>query len=160
MRYVHTALLYLFVSFPAYALSGGLEYLPDAEQAYYNQIFDYTMDNIKAGEGYSWKSQNGQGTIDVEENFTSKSGYNCRPFRESIDVGGQKKNQRGVGCKREGRPGWCKLKPDNAMTCALEESSALLDKNMSMETGGDFKATINNSTNKLTRWLREFLANF
>ena len=54
------------------------------------------------------------------ELFVSKSKANCRKFTETFTVAGKNGEGYGVGCKREGSEGWCKLKTSNAHTCAME----------------------------------------
>jgi hypothetical protein len=118
------ALSLLFVSHSAYANgSSPLAALSDAEKSYYAKVFDYTMDTIKSGEKYDWASYSGKGSINVEKTFVSKSGAVCRPFNEAFNVGGHEGIDKGVGCKRRGKDGWCKLDlGKEAKTCALEDS--------------------------------------
>lgn len=161
MRYVQTALLFFVLFLPSVATANAVGDLPDAEQSYYLQMFDYAMNYKQEGEQQEWKTQHGNGSFTLKDRFTSKSGYDCRNFRETMDILGNKTSRNGVGCKRQGRDGWCKLKPSNAMTCALEEPSTIFDKGVpTMETGDSFKDTANAGTGRFTRWLKNFLQSF
>jgi len=97
--------------------------LADAEKSYYEKVFDYTLDNIQPGQKYDWASYGGKGSISVAQPFVSKSGSSCRNYTEDFTVQGQHGNTTGIGCKRVGSNGWCKLKEGDALTCALEQPS-------------------------------------
>jgi hypothetical protein len=97
--------------------------LPQVEQSYYEQVFDYTMDNIPAGSHFDWQTYDANGSISIDKAFISPSGYTCRSFAESYTVGGHAQGDTGYACKRVGREGWCKLAPTNALTCAMENPS-------------------------------------
>jgi hypothetical protein len=124
-----TALFLCALALPLPALASGkavpssLSQLSDAERSYYDQIFGYTMDNINGGQTYSWASYSGNGTIHVQEVFMSKSGYPCRDYSETFKVQGIDGAYHGTACKRQGKDGWCRLKPGNANTCAMEDPS-------------------------------------
>ncbi len=103
------------------AQSSSLSLLSDAERDYYDQIFGYAMDNTTAGENYHWASYSGQGDIHVDAVFVSKSGVPCRPYSETFTVQNVGGSYHGTACKRQGADGWCRLKPTNANTCAMED---------------------------------------
>jgi|GEM_PF-2056575 len=114
------ALLGALISAPpahAFLLAG----LSDAEQSYHEQVFSYAMDNTLPGKTYEWKTYSGNGNFLIGEPFISKSGSNCREYTETYELQGEKAQLKGVGCKRSGKSGWCSLKPENALTCALEK---------------------------------------
>lgn len=123
MKQRTTALILAFcISSPAYAGQvSSLSLLSDAERSYYEQIFAYTMDNTAAGESYHWASYSGAGDIHVDAPFASKSGTTCRPYSETFTVQNTPGAYHGTACKRQGRDGWCRLKPGNANTCAMED---------------------------------------
>lgn len=98
-----------------------LSKLSSAEKTYYSQIFAYTMDNIEAGRRFEWKTHSGSGNIHVEKTFISKSGVPCRNYAETFQVQDVRGAYQGVACKRQGKEGWCRLKPSNAHTCAMED---------------------------------------
>ena len=124
MRYFPAILL--FIASPSLAAEvQPLALLADAEQSYYTQIFDYTMDNIKPDGHFDWASYSGKGSIAPDKSFVSKSGAVCRNFTETYNVQGHAGGDKGIGCKRVGKDGWCKLKEGNALTCALEHPSYL-----------------------------------
>lgn len=95
--------------------------LSSAEKSYYQQIFTYTMDHMDAGTKYEWKTHSAAGVIHVDEVFTSKSRVPCRHYSETFNVQGMAGAYQGVSCKRIGSDGWCRLKPSNAHTCAMED---------------------------------------
>ncbi|MDE3060528.1 MAG: hypothetical protein KGJ06_05915 [Pseudomonadota bacterium] len=121
MRLLPAIALGLLCAGPAAAANvSSLSLLSEAEQSYYQQVFAYVMENIQPGQHYDWQSYGGRGTIAVGDAFTSKSGTVCRRFSESFQVQSFPGSDVGVGCRRVGRDGWCKLRPGNAMTCAME----------------------------------------
>ncbi|NBO18232.1 MAG: hypothetical protein EBV03_03215 [Proteobacteria bacterium] len=128
MKHITTALFSLLL-LPAAALAkaepSSLSILSEAEKSYYEQIFAYTMDNIQAGQKYEWKTHSGAGIIHVSDVFTSKSGVPCRNYSETFNVQNRAGAYQGVACKRQGTEGWCRLKPGNAHTCAMEDRSYL-----------------------------------
>ncbi len=115
----------LLPAMPALAKNqpSSLSLLSSAEKSYYDQIFGYTMDNMEGGQKYDWASYGGHGTIHVDKIFTSKSGYPCRTYSETFTVQSQDGAYAGTACKRQGKDGWCRLKPGNANTCAMEDKS-------------------------------------
>ena len=122
MRTTALFLILLIASPSAYAAqASSLSLLSNAERDYYEQIFGYTMDNTAAGENYQWKSYSGQGDIHVDAIFISKSGTPCRPYSETFTVQNIDGAYHGTACKRQGADGWCRLKPGNANTCAMED---------------------------------------
>lgn len=111
-----------FAPFPALAANpSSLSALSDHEKTYYEKIFAYTMDNVAGGQKFQWATHSGQGTIAVEEMFVSKSGVPCRRYFEQFKVQQVDGALKGVACKRQGKEGWCRLKPSNAYTCAMED---------------------------------------
>lgn len=160
MRYVQTALLSMLLAAPAFATEADSPALSSAEQTYYRSIFDYVMDHTKDGERYEWKTYGGSGGITPEAPFTSKSGYTCRNFKETMIIQEQASAGNGTACKRVGREGWCKLKPGNAQTCAMEEPPSVLDMNMPTGKWNSFKASANRATNKTTSWFKELINSF
>jgi len=98
-----------------------LSLLSNAERSYYDQIFGYTMDNTPAGDRRQWTSYGGNGSIHVDEIFLSKSGSPCRNYSEIFKVQNVDGAYHGTACKRQGKDGWCRLKPGNANTCAMED---------------------------------------
>lgn len=100
--------------------------LTNPEKEYYEQVFSYAMAAIQPGKHYDWKSYSGGGKITVDKVFTSKSGATCRKFQETFIINNHEGKNEGVGCKREGRDGWCKLKSTDALTCAMEPSGNAL----------------------------------
>lgn len=139
---------------PAHAKSqaSSLSLLSDAERSYYDQIFGYTMDNTEAGKRYEWASYSGHGSIHVDDIFVSKSGYPCRPYSETFKVQDIDGAYRGIACKRQGKDGWCRLKPNNANTCAMEDKSfmfsmpSLSGPNVTIGTVGNPLDGINSPT--------------
>jgi hypothetical protein len=95
--------------------------LTEPEKAYYEQMFDYTMDNTKPGEGYEWSTYSAKGKITAETVFLSKSKGQCRNFSEIFYAAGKPYPYDGIACKRQGRDGWCRLKQGDALTCAMEK---------------------------------------
>lgn len=102
--------------------------LNEYQRDYYFRVFDYTMDNIKAGKSYHWDARVAKGDIAVGEKYLSKSQSICRNFTEIFEVGKQAEKNEGVACKRNGGNGWCKLKYQDARTCALENPQNTTDK--------------------------------
>lgn len=98
--------------------------LSPAELEYYRQVFDYTMTNIEAGKPYEWGSYGGKGAISPGVLFISKSQSACREFSENIQIGGRLETRDGIACRREGGNGWCRLRKDQALTCAMETPAA------------------------------------
>ena len=101
--------------------SDPLSKLSDAEKTYYLKIFDYTMDVVKDNDKYRWASYGGTGSITVGSQFSSKSGTICRNFNETFTVQGVAGADKGIGCKRRGRDGWCKLDLSKAQSCSFED---------------------------------------
>lgn len=95
--------------------------LSPAEQAYYEKVFVYAMNYTRPGEKYDWESYGGKGSIKVDKIYTSKSGSTCRDYDETFTVQGHQGTVKGIACQRGGEEGWCKLKPGNALTCAMED---------------------------------------
>jgi hypothetical protein len=100
--------------------------LSDAEKSYYEKMFDYTMDTTAPGQGYEWQTYGAKGKIIADKVFVSKSKGQCRNFSELFYVGKTAYPYDGVACKRQGSSGWCRLKQDDALTCALERSGTVV----------------------------------
>lgn len=113
-------LIVLFVLCPSAVWADALAQLLPAEQKYHTQIFDYVMDYTKPGEPYPWQSYGGKGSIVADAVFISKSKASCRNFSESFTIGSEEGSYSGIACKRAGGDGWCILRPDQALTCAME----------------------------------------
>lgn len=133
--------------------------LPDVEKDYYGQVFAYSMIATQPGQPYEWKSNVAAGRITAQAAFISKSNSYCRPFTEQLTVDGKTASSSGYGCRREGRDGWCRLKPNAGMlSCALEppetsigrvirDGSERLDRNQSRARSAE---------NNFDHWLRHF----
>jgi len=115
------ALSILPLFFSSGAFASPLNGLSEAEQSYHDKVFDYTMDTVNPDNKYDWASYSGNGSIKVGKPFISKSSANCREFTEDYTVQGTEGKSKGYGCKRAGGNGWCRLKSDEALTCALEQ---------------------------------------
>lgn len=130
MKTLKTLLLLTCLGAPTYAAAlddSALKLLGDSEKSYYDLVFNYTMDAIKADGKYSWQSYGGHGTISVSDSYVSKSGATCRNFAETFTVQGVVGENEGVGCKRVGYDGWCKLRMSDARTCAMEPNSTVVE---------------------------------
>lgn len=92
----------------------------EADLSYHQDVFDYVMTSVDAGKGYDWKTPAVRGTITPDATYVSKSGSTCRQFKETVETLASKGDQSAIACKRKGADGWCRLKPGNAQTCALE----------------------------------------
>lgn len=100
------------------------EKMAGAEEAYYQQVFDYAMETVAPGKNYVWESYSVSGKFTVEKSFVSKSKARCKKYLEEFTVtGGETTNLEGVACKREGRDGWCRLNKGDAQTCAMEKTT-------------------------------------
>jgi len=94
--------------------------MPDADRQYYLDTFDYAMLNLKPGEKQDWASGDNSGYFTVEIPFVHGDTI-CRNYREVVVSRPLYSiSSEGVGCKRVGRDGWCRLKKGDALTCALE----------------------------------------
>jgi|GEM_PF-4415797 len=148
MKNIFYLLIFLcFFPFPAMAADGWVN-SPAAELSgelrdYYVKAFNYGMETAKPNENYSWKAQNASGIIIASEKYTSKSQATCRNYNEIFVLGDKKSSFSGVACKRNGEAGWCRLKPEDAHTCALETSPDAMDKIL-----GDMGSAVD-STKKL-----------
>jgi hypothetical protein len=130
MKKLKALLLLTAIGMPASAVAlddSPLKLLESSERAYYDLVFNYTMDAIRADGKYSWQSYGGQGTISVSDSYISKSGATCRNFAEIFTVQGVAGENEGVGCKRVGYDGWCKLRMTDARTCAMEPNSTIVE---------------------------------
>ena len=113
---------------PPLTYSASFSALSDAEKAYYEKMFDYSMDMMRPGQGYDWQTYGGKGKITAGEPFVSKSNVHCRPFDEVFYAGETPYRYEGIACKRQGREGWCRLKKTDALTCALERMESPVTK--------------------------------
>ncbi len=102
------------------ATTGQTGRLTRAEEDYYRISFAYAMQTLASGGSYDWKTYAAHGTIIAEDQFVSPSGASCRRFLERYTIGPVSGAARGVGCQHENGDGWCKLRLENAYTCALE----------------------------------------
>lgn len=146
---------YIFIAFAALGISSAHAAPPaaglsDAEQEYYEKVFDYAMGTVKPGETYKWESYGGKGEIAPGENFVSKSKAVCRNFTESYAIGGKQGKADGIACRREGREGWCRLKEGNALTCALEETASDMQKRL--KDANDVAAVGKSWTERIRGW--------
>jgi hypothetical protein len=94
---------------------------------YYLRVFDYTMDNMEAGKSFHWDAGTASGNIRVSEEYISKSKATCRNFTETFIIDNIAGTSEGAACKRDGK-GWCRLKNEDAHTCALEEPQGFTDR--------------------------------
>ncbi len=94
--------------------------LTNPEQSYYELSFNYAMDTVPEDKVYEWKTYSGDGSFRISKAYVSPSGYLCRNFSEAYRVQGKIGSGQGAACKRNGDTGWCKLRLDNALTCAME----------------------------------------
>lgn len=99
------------------------------------------MENVKEGNSFKWNVSVGNGEIFVGKIYLSKSKSMCRDFKEIFAIGENKGKIEGVSCKRDGNNGWCRLKKENAHTCALEEPQGFFD-----QITNDFESTVNQSS--------------
>ena len=125
MKNITAIIVSLFVANAYAAVPSPLASLSDAEKTYYEKVFDYSMDTVQGGGKYEWKSYSGNGAISIADTFVSKSGATCRNFTETFVVQGQNGIDKGVGCKRRGQDGWCKLDLNKAKTCSFEDTSRM-----------------------------------
>ena len=122
---IGTAILLLPAATSYAAQMSPLALLADAEKTYYENIFDYSMVTVQPNQKYDWASYSGKGTITLGDTFISKSGATCRNFHETFIVQGHNGIDQGVGCKRRGKDGWCKLDLNKAKTCSFEDTSRM-----------------------------------
>ncbi len=100
-----------------------------ADESYRETIFDYAMSTANPQVPYVWESYSAKGKITASESYVSKSKATCRDYEETYITGVGKIVLEGIGCKRTGREGWCRLKKNsNALTCSLEAPSGVIDE--------------------------------
>lgn len=109
--------------------------LEGKQRDYYLRVFNYTMDNSKDNKAYHWETGAAKGDIRVSKEYISKSKSLCRNFTETFKIDGQVGKSEGAACKRDGNNGWCRLKHEDAHTCALEEPQGVADKLMNDAEG-------------------------
>lgn len=122
----HRYLLLPLLLVPSLAVAAKQQYvsLASAEKSYYALAFSYAMSTIKTGEAYEWKTYSSNGAIRPEDPFISRSGSECREFTETFTIQGVQGENVGVGCKRKGDDGWCRLGLKQALTCAMEKRNS------------------------------------
>lgn len=102
--------------------------MDDAERGFYDQTFDYAMEAMKPGEKHPWESYTSSGSIAPGKPFVRNDTV-CRPYRETISRrNAYSISSEGLGCKRVGRDGWCRLKSGAMQTCALEAPDNEVEK--------------------------------
>ena len=102
--------------------------LTGKQRAYYINVFNYVMDNIKADESFHWDAGTGKGDIKVGKDYISKSKAVCRDFTETFEINNELGKSNGVACRRDNGNSWCRLKKEDAHTCVLEEPQGITDK--------------------------------
>ena len=123
MKQIFFALSFLLLPTVAVAQTQVVS-LSSAEKSYYALAFSYAMETQPTGKSYDWKTYSSGGTIAPEDAFISRSGSTCRQFTESYNVQGVEGTHEGVGCKRKGAEGWCRLGMKQALTCAMEKRNS------------------------------------
>lgn len=123
--------------------------LSDVERVYYRQVFDYTMDTVRAGGRYDWQTYSATGSITVSETFVSQSEARCRRFSENFVMGSLQETASGIACKRQGKDGWCRLHEKSALTCAMEPPEGIA---VHLSEMGD-------TASKAGHWLWRFFGN-
>lgn len=106
----------------AYIYSGAelFNLMDDAEREYYDQMFDYVMGKTSPNTKYEWKSYASSGEITPGQPVAGK-GTVCRQFKERVNFAGKTVNSLGgMGCKRVGADGWCRLPKNDMLSCAME----------------------------------------
>lgn len=135
--------------FPFLAFSAEDNVLPtnnlSGERAeFYVNSFNSAMENSKVNVARDWKMVGAVGKIIASEKYLSKSKSICRNYTESFEIYGKKNTNSGVACKRTNDVGWCRMKADDAHTCAIEKSQGAVDKMLS---------GVGNSAQKAKGWL-------
>jgi len=92
----------------------------DSEIEYLEKSFDYAMDNMKQGEYLDWSAAAVNGRISVGNVYQSKQKATCRNYIEIARTYEAQKVESGIACKRTSKDGWCRLKVNDAESCALE----------------------------------------
>lgn len=109
---------------PAINVQQLLDVMDNPEYDYYQKILNYSMDAMRSGQAYEWKSYASRGVITPSDAYTSNSGAVCREFAEKLIHKGWEADERALACRRidsDGRPdGWCRLPLGEAGTCAME----------------------------------------
>jgi hypothetical protein len=134
---------------PFLAMADGDNFSPTKELSgeraeYYVNSFNYTMETAKANIAHDWKTNGAVGKIIASEKYLSKSQSVCRNYTESFEIDGKKNTNLGVACKRTNDVGWCRMKADDAHTCAIEKPQGTVDKMLS---------GVGNSAQKAKGWL-------
>jgi hypothetical protein len=122
----HRYLLLPLLLVPSLAVAAKQQYvsLASAEKSYYALAFSYAMSTVETGNAYEWKTYSSNGAIRPETPFISRSGAECREFTETYTIQGVQGENVGVGCKRKGDDGWCRLGLKQALTCAMEKRNS------------------------------------
>lgn len=123
--------------------------LTSAEQEFYHNSFNYAMDTLADNTTYEWRAAKAFGTITAGRHYISKSQSNCRNFSETYTFGSSAGYMDGVGCKRKGSEGWCKLRAGDMLSCAFEPPETIFDM-IEMQANKAVDIT-NNSTNR-AKW--------
>ncbi len=135
MKYISASFLAILTLLSAAQAAENLrlpaEKLHGDGREYYINAWNYAFNHKKAGETYHWDSHSAKGDIVVGAQYVSKSQATCRNFSESFVIGAETGSNQGVACKRDDGKGWCKLKMEDARTCALEEPQGFVDKMVS-----------------------------
>lgn len=101
--------------------------LTKAEQDFYHKSFDYAMETLKDNATYEWRTATAYGTITAGRHFISNSKATCRKFSETYAFASGSGTMQGVGCKRQGHEGWCKLKESDMLSCAFEPPETIFE---------------------------------
>lgn len=139
----------------SYSAERLLGMMDEAERKYYYESFDYMMEKMRPGQTHAWKSYDSSGEFTPQGVFEGVQTV-CRKFKERINIKSKVVTTLdGVGCKRLGKDGWCRL-PDkeNMRSCALEPPRSDLER-----AGRDVKDAVNgasrsasNAKSKLWGW--------
>ncbi len=123
--------------------------LNEKQQEYYLNTFNNTMDNTADDQSNHWQMGNASGNIRVSRKYISKSKSICRNYSENMQINDQITQNKGSACKRKGKKGWCKLKYDDAHTCAFEPPDGVIEEimdsteKMSEQTGNMMRGAKN-----------------
>jgi hypothetical protein len=130
-------------------VDGDVLKLNENQREYYLNSFNNTMDNTADDKSNHWQMGNASGNIRVSKKYISKSKSLCRNYSENMQIGDQITQDSGSACKRKGKKGWCKLKADDAHTCAFEGPDGFLEEitdsteKMSEQTGNMMRGAKN-----------------
>lgn len=122
-----------------------LNSMQPAEWEYYNRNFAYIMETGKPGKTYRWMTYGASGAITPGHSFESASKSHCRMFSEDFTVQEKKGVHQGAACKRSDGTGWCKVNPQEMMSCALQP------RNQIERLTDDAAGIVNDGANTLGR---------